>query len=62
MDRFLFFEYLNDSTDDSADDAGVGWLILFALPSILGAVLFFVGAMCALKAIRKWDQNGMLPI
>lgn len=61
--RFLFVDYLNDSTDDSADDTGVGWVILFALPCILGAVFFLVGAVCAFKAVRKWEQSGItLPI
>ena len=63
MNRWLYLDYLNDSTDDSAGDVGVGWAILFSVPCILGAVLFLVGAACARKAIRKWEQSGiMLPI
>lgn len=59
--RKLFIDYLNDSTDDSEDDTGIAKLILISLPSILGAIAFLIGAVCAIKAIRK-QHNATLPI
>lgn len=63
MNRFLLAEYLNDIGDHSTDDIGVEVVLLFALPCILGAVLFLVAAVHALKAAWKWEQSAVsLPI